>query len=394
MRKARYVLPTVALIIGVSVFSGLLLVRNDMEERLEEELDQFGNNLIALPETDDIELTVGGVSLGSMTETHFLPEAAAKDIVNIPLDEFDGKVCRAPIVNAFLFNVVKVFNETDVIMGGTWFLELSAINVWWKLLPGSEYPSNDNEMLLGKTAAEKLNLGVGNSFSITYSEIVTNATGNHVLYHEEEMIVTGIVDAGGEDDSRIFGKLAAMQNLTNLHDKVSILHISTLCKYCDLEAVGEKIEELIDGVDIVIIKQITNAKQATFEFVQNLVGFITIVAIVTSLVAVMTTMMLSVVERRKEIGLMKTIGAYDTKIAAMFLGEGLLIAVVGGVLGFFLGIFIAQLIGDFAFDSSIAIDWFVIVPSLGVSVAVVILASVLPIRKALSVDPVVVLRGE
>jgi len=91
---------------------------------------------------------------------------------------------------------------------------------------------------------------------------------------------------------------------------------------------------------------------------------------------------------------MKTIGAYDTNIALMFLSEGLIFAIIGGIIGFFLGIFIAQLIGDYAFDSSIATPWWMLLVSLGASFAIVVLASVYPIKKALSVDPVVVLRGE
>jgi len=391
-KKARYVLPTIALIIGISLGSGLLMVINDMEEKLEMESNVFGPNLIAVPKTEEVTVSIGGVDMGSLSQTRYLSEANAKLITDLPLDVYDGKVCQTPTINAYLYGIVRIDNSSEIIMAGTWFNILFVVNAWWRI--DGEYPVNDDEIVIGRDAAEKLGKGKGDVLELHHTEIVTTESEDTPVYRSDSFKITGIVTAGGEDDSRVFGKLAPVQNLTNLPGKVNIMHISTLCKTCDVDVVGEIIEEYVPGVEILTVKQVTHAAQETLDLIKNLGSFIAGVAILTSIVSVMTTMTLSVVERRKEIGLMKTIGAYDTNIALMFLSEGLIFAIIGGIIGFFLGIFIAQLIGDYAFDSSIATPWWMLLVSLGASFAIVVLASVYPIKKALSVDPVVVLRGE
>ena len=59
----------------------------------------------------------------------------------------------------------------------------------------------------------------------------------------------------------------------------------------------------------------------------------------------MTTMITSVIERQKEIGLMKSVGAENKKIISLFLSEATIIGVIGGILGYIIGIILAQFIG-------------------------------------------------
>jgi putative ABC transport system permease protein len=121
---------------------------------------------------------------------------------------------------------------------------------------------------------------------------------------------------------------------------------------------------------------------------------ITIVALAASGIGVMTTTMTTVMERRKEIGLMKSIGAENLKIASIFLTESVIIGLGGGVLGYFLGNILAQYIAESVFHSSISIVLYVLPVTVGVSLAVTVLASLLPVRRATRIEPAIVLRGE
>ena len=172
------------------------------------------------------------------------------------------------------------------------------------------------------------------------------------------------------------------------------MQISAVCNACPVEDVAMVIEDNIKGIDVLTVKQVAKAEMNTLDMIQNLVGFITVVALLASAITVMTTQTLSVVERRKEIGLMKAVGAKNLNVALFFLGEGLIIAVVGALLGFGLGIGVAQIIGQYVFQSSIGVVWWVALASVVVSVCLVILASLIPIKQAIAVDPAIVLRGE
>jgi len=389
MRKARYILPIIALIIGVSIASALLMVSMDIEEKIAMELREYGPNLIAVPESEEIELTIGGMDIGSITETKYIPEASAILFRELPLEVFEGKLCVEPGVNAFLYSVVKVDNKSDAILAGTWFDELIFINAWWGIT--GDYPQDDSSVVLGKTAAEKLDKSIGDNILLDYQEAYSNETGTHEYKNSKVFKITGIVSTGGEDDSRIFGNLDAVQNLTNKENKINILHISTLCNKCSPDDIADIIEREVPGIDVLTVRQIANAERNTLNLIENLVGFISMVAVGTSVLAVMTTMTMSVIESRKEIGLMKAVGANNSTIGLLFFGEGCIIAVIGGIFGFGLGILISRMIGNYVFDSPIAIQWWVILVSLGVAFGTVVLASILPIKKALKVDPACVL---
>jgi putative ABC transport system permease protein len=392
MRKARYILPIIALIIGISVGSAFLMVSLNIQDKVATELRQFGPNMVVVPHSDDIELTVGGMSLGTISETKYIPESDAILIRDLPLSVFGDRVKGILGKNAFVYSVVKADGTQDAILAGTWFDQLQKINTWWDL--EGQYPVDNSSVVLGKTAAEKLGKRVGDTILLEYDEAGTNDTGRYNFSASRSFKVAGIVSTGGEDDSRIFGDLDAVQSLTNKENKVNVMQISAICNACPVEDVAAVIEQNIRGVDVLTVKQVAKAEMNTLNMIQTLIGFITAVALLASALIVMTTQTLAVVERRKEIGLMKAVGASDMNIALFFLGEGLIIAIVGALLGFGLGIALAEAIGQYVFQSSIAVVWWVAPAAVATSVVIVSLASLIPIKQAIDVDPAVVLRGE
>ena len=102
----------------------------------------------------------------------------------------------------------------------------------------------------------------------------------------------------------------------------------------------------------------------------------------------------SVAERRKEIGLMKSIGAENRSIASLFLAEATLIGLIGGITGYGVGIVLAQFIGLSVFSTTIPLKWEVLAVVIPIAIGVSLLASALPVRRATAVEPAIVLRGE
>lgn len=91
---------------------------------------------------------------------------------------------------------------------------------------------------------------------------------------------------------------------------------------------------------------------------------------------------------------MKSVGAENKKIIALFLSEATIIGIIGGIIGYLVGLILAQLIGLSVFSLSITPRIEVIPISIGISVGVALLASILPVRRAVHVEPAIVLRGE
>ena len=105
-------------------------------------------------------------------------------------------------------------------------------------------------------------------------------------------------------------------------------------------------------------------------------------------------MMAVVVERRKEIGLKKALGASNSGITRDFLGEGFFLGLLGGGLGIGLGYLFARAVSMSVFSRPVFFHPVLIPITLGVAVGVTVLACLLPVRRATDVDPAVVLKGE
>jgi len=136
------------------------------------------------------------------------------------------------------------------------------------------------------------------------------------------------------------------------------------------------------------------AEMEILEKIENLMLLVAVVALAASALGVMTTMTTSVVERTKEIGMMKAIGAEKSKIASLFLLEALIIGLIGGIVGYLAGLGVAQFIGMSVFNSSVSPKLEVLPLVLGISIGIAVLASAIPVRRAISIEPAKVLRGE
>ena len=107
----------------------------------------------------------------------------------------------------------------------------------------------------------------------------------------------------------------------------------------------------------------------------------------------MNIMLASVLERIKEIGLRRAIGATEEDIVVQFIAEAAIISLSGGILGIILGVVLAKLIGQFTEILTI-VSWFSVVLSFFVSVGVGILFGFMPAKRAAQQDPVNSLRHE
>ena len=127
---------------------------------------------------------------------------------------------------------------------------------------------------------------------------------------------------------------------------------------------------------------------------QALVWIVTVIVLFIMMICVYTTMMAVVTERRKEIGLKKALGASNKEVVMDFLGEGILLGIIGGLLGVILGHLFANRVSISVFTRTVRFLWALMPITVLASVIITVVACVIPVSKAVDVEPALVLRGE
>jgi len=409
-RRSRIAIAVVAVVIGSAVATSLMSVSMDVEDRVAQEFRRYGANLMVVPRSDTIDVGFPGVQLGSVTEQTYINES---DIWRIKTIYWRNNVLGfAP----FLYQVVGASAdggpEQDVVMAGTYFgrdvaivepyspddptvfrTGVQQISPWWHI-EGRWIDASDGSApalaMVGRNVADKLGATIGTTLRVAYRPLV----GAEGSVTERALTVVGIVTTDGAEDNQVFVDLGLAQAMTSRPGKMHTVQVSALCTACPVETFADEIEAKIPNVEGRTVKQLVAAEMDTLRMVEGLMLMVTAVALLASALGVLTTMTASVIERRKEIGLMKAVGAERRLIVALFLAEALVIGALGGVAGFVVGVALSQAIGQGVFGTSISLQILVLPVVLGIGIAVAVLASLLPVRRAVGVEPAIVLRGE
>jgi putative ABC transport system permease protein len=402
-RKSRVAMAVLAVLLGASVSSALLTTSFSMSEKLSTQFRNFGANIIVQPRSDTIEVGLPGISFGSVTEQRYINESElwkikriqnwsanvlgfAPFLYEVVTVEAGGQARQVVLTGTYFEHVVQNITGKD---GSAWFTGIRNIAAYWDVR--GEWVANDSDgrgSMVGTSAAERLGLSPGMTYEVAYTDPFTlNVT-------RRELQVLGIVSTGGPEDSQIFVNLDVAQELSSRQGKVHVVQVSALCFNCPAEKIGKEIEYSMPSVVAKSVRQLVNAENDIMMRLESMMGLVTAVALGASTLGVMTTMTTTVVERRKEIGLMKAIGAPNRSIASLFLAEAAIIGLLGGLAGYGAGYYLAQYIGQSVFGSSVMLAPVVIPMTIGISLVVAVGASAIPIRRALGIEPAIVLRGD
>ncbi|BBB90662.1 MAG TPA: ABC transporter permease [Methylomusa anaerophila] len=359
-RRSRMLVALLAVAIGATVLSGLVTLYYDVPRQMGREFRSYGANLLLLPAGDN----------------QILREQAVQQAVgSLP----QGKVIGlAP----YLYDRVKV-NAQPVLAAGTDFAAVQKVSPYWQL--AGQWPApGSGGVVVGAEVAERLRLEPGQTVAVA-------VPGSD---EEKKLPVAGIVHTGGNEEDFIFMELPLLQQWLSKPGQVSVAQVSVQAGETELTAWLQQVTDAVPGIMPRLVKQLTQSEGLVLGKLQALVYLVTLIVLLLTLICVATTMMAVVTERRKEIGLKKALGAENRSIVLEFLGEGIALGGLGGLLGTGCGFFFAQTVSIQVFARSISFQPLVALAAFIVAVAVAGLACLIPVRMATHVEPAIVLRGE
>ena len=207
------------------------------------------------------------------------------------------------------------------------------------------------------------------------------------------MTVSGILKTGGNEDGYIYMSADDMVELTGAWEP-SIAQYSVALEGDQLTALVDSINASVPSVRAQTVKRLVQSDSGVIDMLRSLLGIITVIVLALTTIGVSTTMIAVVTERRNEIGLRKALGATSRSIMGEFMGEGVALGAIGGLVGAAAGYALAAAISWNVFHRAVAVHPLILIATVVSSVAVAVVACLPPVRRALAVDPALVLRGE
>jgi len=149
----------------------------------------------------------------------------------------------------------------------------------------------------------------------------------------------------------------------------------------------------VTDFEISVPELLLQQEQHTKTIFNIVLGAIASISLVVGGIGIMNIMLASILERIKEIGVRRAVGATQKEIGAQFLSEAVMISLAGGVAGILLGVGLATAIEHIAKIHTIVSPLSVVV-AFGVSAAVGVVFGIVPASRAAKQDPIVCLRYE
>jgi len=423
-RPKRKLLTLAALALGMAVATAALSVSLDVGDRLAREFRSLGANLLVTPQADSLPLEIGGVDYRPANAGAYLPEAdlgklktifwrfnimAFAPILEVPVQAWSPatKNWSNPGVSDNT-TLIGTWSDHNVpIPDGTVYeTGVQKTNPWWHV-DGRWFKEGTDECLVGIAAAKKFGVKTGDTLNVYASD----KTG------WKELKVVGLLSTGGPEENAVVAPLSVVQNLAERPGLYRRLYVSALTKpedafarkdpklmtpqefdtwYCTpyISAIALQISEELKGTDVRVIRRVAEGEGNILTRVRTLLWLVTFAALLAAALAVGASAAASVIERRTEIGLMKALGASSGLVGVLLAAEQLLVAFVGGGIGFCVGVLLARLLGERIFGFAPEPKLFVLFIVLVLAALITLLGSTYPLRRASKYDPAPILRGE
>ena len=369
-RKGRTALLIAVLTMASSLATALGIVSFSMERRVAEEVRKYGANLVVIPETARLDVGSGGLNFGVVSEPAYLGQ-----------QEMDAALARSGLAaerSVHLRGALRLGNA-DILVEGVDFSQIRRLFPWWQLQGG--WPAA-GEAVAGSDLAVRFKLKPGDRVELA------GPSGPVSLR------ISGIVASGGEEDGLLFLALSELQQALGLRGKLTQIRLMVTAGGTSLKESAERLQQQLHGARVSEVRQTARTSEGLLLKVRLLMLLVTVVVLVSAGSSVTGTMSTTVLERSREIGLMKAMGGTRRGVMLIFCGEAALLGILGGAAGYLFGAGIAQFITRTVFSAPAELLPSFSALSLLVSLLLALLGSLGPMISVYRLDPVRSLRGE
>ena len=368
-RRGRFVFTLLGITIGIASFVTFLALGGGLKNEIRREASALGANLVVTPKGscayEQVSILTGEQLPSTITMEEVAKIAAIKGLTAVPVLTEKTAIQNRPVA-----------------LAGVSPREMRAFK-GWETTQGEYFAARDERgVVAGAAVAETFGL----------------KPGSEVTIRGQKLPVKGVLkETGSRDDTTLFLALPVAQELFKAGDKASFVAV----KVDDLSRTDEYIATIKETVNAGVVsdKQMLKSVLAIVGTVNVTLQLIAAVAVLASAFGIVNTMMTAAYERKREIGILRAIGARRREIFVIFLLESGFYGLLGGICGVAGGlaasVFAAPLISQNAFtafvkgsDAAAMLDPALIGNSILFSVAVALVSGIYPAWRAARLTPV------
>jgi putative ABC transport system permease protein len=353
-RKRRLALAFAALAVSATLATALFSVYSDIERKMRVQFRGFGANIVIAP--------AGGEQT--------VPLAA------VALAEKQGAVA-AP----FIYTVGHIDGE-PVVVAGVDFRRAGPLTDYWRV--DGARTAAPGECLVGANVAVHFRLKLGQKLQLEGAPCT----------------IRGVVSSGGAEDAQAILPFETASQLAGLPggDKAAASLVQVRADGQRLAMVQAALAKQLPGADVRLLHAVAETEANVVLKIRSTLFLLTALILAITTLCVSTNFSALVLERSKEIGILKAIGAAEKKIAALFLSESLILGLASAAAGYAVGLLVAWWIGRQIFPESAAagvgVNYGVFLPVAGVTLAMAAIGTLAGAARIRRIQPAVILRGE
>lgn len=401
IRKKAVAVAAVALATSLATF--LLNWSFNLGDKIQRDLRAYGANILITPRGERLPFSIGGSEYGALPSDAYLK-----------LSDMDGLktifwrnqiVAMAPL----LPQPVEYGSDTVTLLGAE-FGERDARSDLRRAAPylavEGHWPQSASDVVAGKKLVEKYGWKNGQKITLRAGDV------------SQQFRINGIVTSGGAEDQQLIATLASVESFTRHDGEFKQLLVSALISppnqlykkhqldpnsltpqeeerfSCTpfMNNVTSDITSSFSGSEARVVRQISQTEEKISRKVNWLMLLVTLAALVAASLTMTSTTTAMILERKKELALMKAIGSHNGFILFYLFSEILLLGAFGSIAGYAIGSSISVLMSRLFFDSPLEIKWVVLPVVAFVGVLIILCGSIWPLRQATALQPSVALK--
>jgi len=344
---------------------------------------------------DGLQSSLIDKTIGSSPHITIIPSSKEKYfkdqdllIEKLRQDNRFASVSKSLDSSAFLY---KDDESYPILLRGVEFSETNKIYKFDDKLIEGRLPEKNLEVLVGKNLVEETGVEIGDKVGIITPE------GKNL-----DLEIVGIFDlkVASLNKSWVMTTLNSGRNIFEKEDRLSSIEAQVRDVF-SADTIAKELEEDLNKKELKSL----NWKEQNEELLSGLAGqsassyMIQVFVLLAVLLGISSVLAISVVQKSKQIGILKAMGIKDKTASLIFLFQGLLLGVIGSVLGTILGLSLTYIFSNFVKNSDgtplvpFYIDYGFITISVLVAIIAATFAALIPARKSSKLNPIEVIKN-